>query len=144
MDANLTLGLFLSLPYSSYAERVFYNWWESRKELYVPLLWEYECVSGLRRAVVVGQLTPAEAQEILLDILKLKPQTVAPTSELHQLALVWAERLRQNKAYDAHYVALAENLGAELWSADRRLVDNLNSLGVVWAHWVGEEAPGES
>jgi len=58
--------------------------------------------------------------------------------ELLLAALRWAERLGQSKAYDAQYVALAEQMGAELWSADQRLVNALQAQEVSWAHWIGE------
>ncbi len=31
-----------------------------------------------------------------------------------------ASQLKQNAAYDAHYLALAESFGCELWTADER------------------------
>lgn len=37
-------------------------------------------------------------------------------------ALDLAERLSLSATYDAHYLALAEWLGAEFWTADQRLV----------------------
>jgi predicted nucleic acid-binding protein len=41
--------------------------------------------------------------------------------ELHARALDLARRLSLPAACDAHYLALADWLGAELWTADRRL-----------------------
>jgi len=63
---------------------------------------------------------------------------IVPDIEVLQSSLTWAERLGQSKAYDAQYAALAERLGAELWSADQRLVHALKEQGVTWAHWIGE------
>ena len=37
---------------------------------------------------------------------------------------------------------LAEELGAELWTADRRLVNGAHQAGVIWARWIGERTSG--
>jgi predicted nucleic acid-binding protein len=49
-------------------------------------------------------------------------------------ALHWAERIGHSKAYDAQYLALAESLSAEFWTADVRLVHVLEKLDVSWIH----------
>ena len=42
------------------------------------------------------------------------------------------------KAYDGSYLAVAESLGAELWTADNRLVESLDDDSLEWIHWIGE------
>lgn len=139
IDANLTLALFLRLPYTEQAYRLMDHLRERQSVLSAPLLWEYECLSGFHRAVRIGVLRPQDAVEYLNDLLALEIERAAPTVEIHQAALRWAERLGQSKAYDAQYVALAEQLKAELWSADLRLIQSLKEQGISWAHWIGEE-----
>lgn len=39
-------------------------------------------------------------------------------------------------------LALAERLGAELWTADGRLVWEAQQAGVTWVRWVREEGAG--
>lgn len=53
-------------------------------------------------------------------------------------AFDWATRLRQRAAYDGFYLAAAEQLGAELWTADKALASNAGQLGESWVHWMGE------
>lgn len=50
----------------------------------------------------------------------------------------WSVRLGQHVAYDAQYLAHAEELDADFWSADHKLVNTLHHLNFLWAHWVGE------
>jgi len=57
-----------------------------------------------------------------------------------QAVLEWAGRLNQSRAYDAFYMALAEELGAEFWTADQRLARAAQQAGVTWTHWIGEAA----
>jgi hypothetical protein len=52
---------------------------------------------------------------------------------------IMSNRLGQSKAYDAFYLALAERLKAEFWTADQRLANGARQLGANWAHWIGEE-----
>jgi predicted nucleic acid-binding protein len=56
---------------------------------------------------------------------------------LHQRALDLAERFSLPVAYDTHYLALAEQLGAEFWTADRKLVRAVQSA-LPWVRPVGE------
>jgi predicted nucleic acid-binding protein len=53
--------------------------------------------------------------------------------DLHQLALVLADRFSLPAAYDAHYLALAEWLGGEFWTADQRLVSAVQAA-LPWVH----------
>ncbi len=134
IDANIALGLFLQLPYSKNVDR----WMQERQaeeaRLVVPILWEYECLSGLRRAVALKLISLKDAEQMVDALHALEFQRVMPTQELHQAALHWAERIGQSKIYDAEYIALAESLHAEFWTADQRLFSVLQGLGVDWAH----------
>lgn len=134
IDANATLGLFLRLPYSERSER----WMQDRRAeeaiLVVPTLWEYECLTGFRRAASLGQISPRQAEWMIEQLSALGFQTIAPTLDLHRAALHWAERIEQSKAYDSQYLALAESLSAEFWTADARLAHALEKLDVSWVH----------
>jgi predicted nucleic acid-binding protein len=84
---------------------------------------------------VTLKLIPSEdAQRMVEDLLALDFQRVAPTPELHQAALIWAGKIGQSKVYDAQYLALAESLDAEFWTADQRLVHSLQGMEVNWVH----------
>ena len=130
IDANVALGLVLRLPYSEKVDRWMQDWQLEEAHLVVPTLWEYECLSGLRRAVAVRMISSNDAERIAADLLLLDFQRMPPNLALHQSALRWADRLGQSKAYDAQYVALAESLSAEFWTVDQHLSHSLQSLGV--------------
>jgi predicted nucleic acid-binding protein len=53
-------------------------------------------------------------------------------------AFDWSTRLRQKAAYDGFYLAAADQLKAELWTADRSLANNAKQIGAKWVHWMGE------
>jgi len=137
IDANLIAGLFLPLPYSDQAKQKLQDWNRAGLELLAPVLLEYELAAILRKAVVAQWLTTAVAVEAMGRILALNIQCMPPTADLHERALHWADRLGHAKAYDAHYLALAEQEGVELWTADRRLVNGAQQAGAPWVHWIG-------
>jgi predicted nucleic acid-binding protein len=138
IDANLAAALVLPLPYSDQASDKIFSWKRSRTELYAPLLIEYEIAAILRKAVVAGWLTTTVTTEALQQIWALNIVCQAPTLELHQQALDWAERLGHSKTYDAHYLALADHLRLDFWTADRRLANGTQQAGVTWVYWIGD------
>jgi predicted nucleic acid-binding protein len=139
VDANVVAALVLPLPYSDLAMRRFSAWQQAGAALLAPTLLEYEVAAVLRKAVVLGWLDAEAAAEVMAKILDLHVQCTPPTLDLHQRALQWADRLGQTQAYDGHYLALAEQQHAELWSADRRLVNGARQAGVPWVRWLGEK-----
>lgn len=138
VDANLIAALVLPLPYSDQATQKIMAWKRANLDLFAPVLLEYEIAAILRKAVVAQWLTTDLAVEAIGKILTLNIRCIAPTAHLHERALRWADRLGQSKAYDAHYLALAEQEGIELWTADRRLANRSQQAGAHWIHWIGE------
>ncbi len=63
----------------------------------------------------------AGAVDLALQAALALPLRLYGEAHLHARALALAARLDLPAAYDAHYLALAEWLGGELWTADGRL-----------------------
>ena len=138
VDANLCIALTIPLPYSEPAAKQWLSWETNRLQIYAPLLWEYEIVSALRKAIVVGLISKNEAENAFQRLLVLGVERSTPNPDLHRLALQWAERANQTVAYDSQYLALAETLQADFWTADKRLFDSLKSKKLSWLHWIGQ------
>jgi predicted nucleic acid-binding protein len=134
IDANATLGLFLRLPYSQKVEKWMRERQAEEAKLVVPTLWEYECLSGLRRAEALGQISSEQTEWLFEKLFALELHRVEPTLELHRASLHWAEKIGQAKVYGAQYLALAESLSAEFWTADKRLFHAAQELGANWVH----------
>ncbi len=82
-----------------------------------PAMIDLEFLSALRGMVFKGLTTPPEAEEAISEF------QLAPIHRYlhgHLMPRVW--ELRQNLTpYDASYVALAESLGATLYTLDSRI-----------------------
>jgi predicted nucleic acid-binding protein len=137
IDANLAVALVLSTPYSEQAQILWEQWSINQTDVFAPDPWAYEVTSALRKAASITGMSLQEAETRLETLMHLGVCLVPPTLELDRLALRWAERLNQPVAYDAHYLSLADTLGGDFWTADRRLVDQVENE-VPWVHWVGE------
>jgi len=121
VDANITVALFVNLPYSLQSEKLFRLWRTQDVQLHAPALWPVEVVSALRKMVSIGQIDSDDARLAIANLERFPIQVVLPDSALLDLSLVWAGRLNQTVAYDAQYVALAENISAQFWTADQRI-----------------------
>jgi predicted nucleic acid-binding protein len=104
-----------------------------------PRLWVSEVTSTVRFLVSQKELSSDEAEEALRTMHGLRVEIINEDEELSLRALELAGKLRQSKAYDAFYLALAEKLVVEFWTADERLFNRCKKdLKLSWVHWIGE------
>jgi predicted nucleic acid-binding protein len=100
-----------------------------------PLLW-IEMANILRQRVRQAGVTLDQALE-LFDRLQDMPVTRHAPSNLSRQALILADRYRLPAAYDAHYIAVAEMLGADFWTDDQRLLRDLAGR-LAFVRWIGD------
>jgi predicted nucleic acid-binding protein len=137
VDAGVVLALVLPLPFSAQASDRVRSLRQAREELFAPALLEYEVCSALRRAVARKILDEPMAAAALDFIGGIHIQPITPASSLHTRALSWSARLNQSKAYDAQYLALAEEMKCNLLTADLRLARAARALGATWVEELG-------
>lgn len=138
IDSNLAIALAVPTSYSILAKAKLGQWFENEIEITVPVLWGYEVTTAMRKYVSAGFMSEEDASNILVKILSLNVTILTQTIESHKKALIWAGKIGQFIAYDAQYLALAEQTGADFWTADRRLAHLAQQAGANWVHWLGE------
>jgi len=137
IDANLALSYIIPLPYSQLAITRFDQWAHAQARLVVPVLWRYEVLSGLRKAISMNILTLEQALTAFGTLQEMNLEEITPSKNEITAIFVWAGRLQQVDAYDAVYLALSEQIGAEFWTADRRLATAAHAAGADWVFYLG-------
>lgn len=87
------------------------------ESLHAPHLLDVEVVQTMRRLSLLDRISDADAEQALFDYALLRVERY-PLDPL--LARIWDMR-KNLTAYDANYVALADDLGAPLITCDKRL-----------------------
>jgi predicted nucleic acid-binding protein len=136
IDANLALALTIPLPYSPQAVVKINHWQQTGTSLFVPTLWIYEVMSGMRKSVVAKVVSAEQAEQALDLIFALPIEPVPPMLQTCSNIFHWAIRLNHSQVYDATYLALAEQLDADFWTADKRLVNRAKQLNLSWVYLV--------
>jgi len=91
-------------------------------------------VNALYRSEKAGVLSRHGAARTLRTVAAM-PIKLHGDHELHRQAMQKAFMYGLPAAYDAHYVALAERLSAELWTADAELANALKDR-LAWVRLV--------
>ena len=104
-----------------------------------PRLWLSETTSAIRSLVFQKAVSSDDAEDILRTIHGLRVEIMDEDEELSLRALELAGKLGQSKAYDAFYLALAEKLVVDFWTADERLFNRCRKdLKLSWVYWIEE------
>jgi len=104
-----------------------------------PRLWLSETTSAIRFLLSQKEITSEEAELALRTIHGLRVEIINEDEELCLRALELAGKLGHSKAYDAIYLALAEKLVADFWTADEKLVNRCQKdLKLSWVYFIGK------
>jgi predicted nucleic acid-binding protein len=93
----------------------------AEQPMIAPPLLPIEVTNILRQRMRREGLSLERARELLRQFLAIPINLKAPEG-LYDEALVLADAQNHPAAYDAHYVALAQRMGCDLWTADERLM----------------------
>ncbi|MBI5670835.1 MAG: type II toxin-antitoxin system VapC family toxin [Chloroflexi bacterium] len=110
--------------------------------LAAPVLLRYEIIAAMRKSVYRGILTQDDAirsREVLLA----RTIRVMISDNLLRRALTFASELNLPTAYDSQYLAVAEHLRCDFWTADQRLF-NVVSDKLPWVQWLGDFEPPQA
>ena len=127
IDASFVVRLATSNAETTVFRDLWQQWELEKYQKIAPTLFYYEIINAFHRYAISGELTPEEAEKALEYSLSLEIEFYRNVS-LHRKAFNLAKKLALPAAYDAHYLALAQDLSAEFYTADRRLFNAVNSI----------------
>ena len=100
-----------------------------------PHLLPFEVANALPRRVLRGELNIGDSIRMIARLMESRLGLHQPPGP-HVRALQLASILKQGADYGAHYLALAESVDCELWTADERFywaaspsIDNVHLIG---------------
>ena len=116
------------------------TWVRERTRLLAPPLFRAEVTSVIRERVYRGEMQADDAGAALIGSFGWPIAIRDLGDSLQRRAFDIATQFNRPKAYDGQYLALAELLGCELWTGDRRLI-NVVAGKLPWLHWIGDYKP---
>ncbi len=137
IDAGVAVHTVVTTELSEASEHALRILRTQNVEVCAPRLWLYEVTSAIHKIFMLGEINEEEAQKALENAFGLGIQLLN-TNDLCQKAFNWATRMKRLGAYDCFYMAQAEKMESELWTADKKLANTANQLGAEWVRWVGD------
>ena len=127
IDANLLVALVSGDPRGGKVLQHFTDWLSQNIEIHAPLLAKYETSNALARLIVGGAFLQDKVEDAWnnISVLPIRYHDLSNVKRVVEIALA----LNRQNAYDAAYVALTEELRAELWTLDGPLYRNAQGLG---------------
>lgn len=136
VDASLAAKWVLPEDYSDEALALYSASAELGEPIVAPALLPYEVTNILHLRTIRSDLSSPDAQTLLARFLAF-PVLLQESPRLHERALSLAALFDLSATYDAHYLALAEQLECAFWTDDRRLLRQLNGKA-SYVHWIGD------
>lgn len=136
LDSGIVLKFVLPEADSQQAKMLWQSIIASQQRPVAPFLFPFEITSTLRKRAYRGDINEHYSLAALRQILALEIKLLT-FDNMHELAWRIASRFNRPAAYDAHYLALAEHLNCEFWTADKRLYNAISDQ-LSWVRWLGE------
>ena len=90
----------------------------------------YEAANALAREVAMGNLSTIRAVGAWQRVERLTQDVVLDDISDGERVIVIVQQLRRQNSYDASYIALAEELGTEVWTVDGPLARDAAQTGL--------------
>ena len=140
VDASLAFKWLVKEIYTAEANALGRLWNSQGTRIAAPYLMPVEVTNALHQRVVRGDLTVEAATQRMQSLLTSGLELHQP-AHLYGRALELASQFGLGATYDVHYVALAETLGCDMWTADEKFFRAASPV-VQSVRWIGESAQG--
>lgn len=121
VDASIAVKWVVAEEGGQDARTLLVSWLAAGMQPVAPSWFTCEVANILHRKALAGDLSLADALDAYDDVLSfitILSENIADGKR----GMYIAQQIAQQQSYDAQYLALAERLGAEYWTDDRRFV----------------------
>lgn len=125
LDSGILLATVQAEPYTEHAKALIARLEQEQVQSVAPALLHYEIVSVVLKWVYRELAVQADASRVLDTLLRYPITLYFDEALLRRGYELAAEHNRPN-AYDSQYMALAERLSCDYWTADGRLFNAVN------------------
>ena len=138
LDSGILLATVQNEKLTNTAKSLIYDLGTKNIQFAAPILLRYEVVAVTRKWVTRQLATEDEAQKALDILLKFAFELHFDEALLHR-AYQLATQFNRPTAYDSQYLAVAERLSCDFWTADERLYNSIHA-GFSNIKWLGNFA----
>jgi predicted nucleic acid-binding protein len=137
VDASVVLkGFFPDEEGHTEAQALIRAYAQGEVELHAPTLLPYEMTNAILQAIRRDRISPEKGREIIAAFQGLG----IPTVDVSWQQALELARTHDRSAYDAAYLALAEEMETKLVTGDRRLYNAVKDH-LPWVLWIKDYAP---
>lgn len=133
IDSGIVYKLIIPHQNQQFYLNLVNGWQNSGLQLCAPTLWVYEVTSIFTKMAYFGEIEETDGRDGIRLAHEIGVQLFPPDEDQIWKAFEWTRRLRRVAAYDSFYLALAESLGCEFRTTDKRLV---NAAAQSWVKLV--------
>lgn len=130
-DSNILLRMVLPSQRDPLADQLWQYCADNGIDILIPSLGVSEAMAQIRRHVSSGRLTRDDGDAVFTELTTIVNLVRIETVQLGAWNI--AKRFNRPDTYDSEFFALAERVGADLWTADDRFV---NAMGQQRPEWV--------
>lgn len=136
VDASVAVKWLIEEDYSRQADELLEAWDREDVRIAGPHLLPVEVSNALYQRVKRHQISLDTAVQLEAEFLE-NDIALVQSASLHVRSIRIASALGQRAAYDSHYLALAESLDCEFWTADERFYRAASRNHPI-VRWIGE------
>lgn len=142
VDASVAVKVVLEEEFSDRARTFIADSRRKRRPLFGPPHLASEVTNAIHQKLYRQTITEAEADQALQQFLEL-PIHLFATPQLYIRSSEFSRDNGLRYTYDSLYVILAQMLDAEIWTDDRQLLRDIETVA-PWVRWIGDYPLGDT